>query len=57
MPAAGEDEGVSLADVLRLDAEDEEGFALFICHDADVVAEVVEDGDVVHPVSMRLPVM
>ena len=28
--------------------EDEPRFTLFICHDADVVAEVVEDGDVVH---------
>lgn len=28
--------------------EDKPGFSLFVCHDADVVAEVVEDGDVVH---------
>lgn len=32
-----------VADVL----EDKEGLALFVCHDADVVDEVVEDGDVV----------
>lgn len=28
--------------------EDEEWFALIVCHDADVVTEVVEDGDGVH---------
>ena len=28
--------------------EDKEWFSLFVCHDADVVAGVVEDGDVVH---------